>query len=449
MARILYWNIENFGLNKIRENTRKRNRAGNLIPDTKAQDRRALIIQHIATYNPDIFVVIEVSTGIQPVGSLLSRTGGWDGCTLLRQQLAALPGNPQWNFVPPLVSGTGGRTEAVAVFYKRTTNAGNNLFFTGPNQWSGQGGGQTFVPGILGAPVAAPYPQQIGNACFPHGSRAVPGVALYNGGVQENRCAARVAFDDQQGNAINYNGLRSPYMATFSEITGAGAIVQDITLFAIHSPPRRQAAFNYLNGLADVQDIRAVLGANEVKVITGDFNLNLLTNANQEANYYQALTNLGYAKQLAPAPPPAGGPPNPLEGYQGYFATHLKSTSKSYFWNANGINRYYPGYGYIGSSNSDSLYSIDNILVWGGAPQNFNVANPVTGTPFNVVPAPVPGNPPLGNIALASSFQAAPGGWPPANAPNWAIGMKQTYRQWRNFGHIRSTSDHLALFVEV
>lgn len=442
MARILYWNVENFGINKIRRYTGKRNRAGNMVRDGKAHDRRHLIKRHIRLFDPDIFVMVEVSTGAAAVGSMIANTGGWQGCEFLNQEIQ---GYGNWNLIPPLVVGGGGRAEGVAVYYKQTTNAGNNLFFTGPNHWSNMGGGRTFDPAVMPAPPQGAYPGYVNNPCFPNGSRAIPPVALYNGNVQENQCAARVEFNDQHGAAIQYNGLRSPYMVTFSETDGGGNIVQNITLFAIHSPPKAQAARTYLNGLADVADIRSGLAANEVKVIVGDFNLNLLKNDNTEAAWYGPLTALGYAKQLRPA----GGPPVPLDGYQGYFATHMKRASKASFWNANGVNRFYPAYGYIGSSNTDNLYSIDNILVWGGAPNNLTVSNPVTGVPFNVIPNPVPGNPPIGARAFPSAFQAPPPGWPPVNAPNWAGGMKQLYRQWRNFGHIRSTSDHLALYVEV
>lgn len=445
MARILYWNIGNFGFNKIRLLGSKRNHAGVLQPDYNARDRRNLILRHITAFNPDIFVVVEVGTGANPVGSLLTQTGGWEGCELLRQQLAALPGAAQWNLVPPLVVGTGGRAEAVAVFYKRTTAAGNPLYFTGPNQWSNLGGGQSFVPGAMGAPAAAAYALAIRNVCFPNGSRANPAGTLYNGNVQENLCAARVAFVDGLGAAINYGGLRSPYLTTFSETDALGNVLQNINLFAIHSPPRTQAARNFLNGLANVADIQNAPGGNDVNVIVGDFNLNLLTNANNTAAWYNGLTALGYVKQLQAA----GAPPAPLNGYQGYFATHLKKQNSVVFWSSAVNNLYYPAYSYIGSNNASTLYSIDNVLVWGGAANNFTIANSVTGSPLNVVPMPVPGNPPMGAVAFASSFQAPPMGWPANPAPAFARGDRQIYRQWRNFGHIRSTSDHLALYVEV
>ncbi len=444
MARILYWNIQQFGVNKIRMLGLKRNHAGVLQPDYEAQDRRQLILRHITSFNPDIFVVIEVATGANAGSSLLTQTGGWDGCNLLRQQLAGLPGAPQWNLVPPLVVGMGGRAEAVAIYYKRTTNAGNSLYFTGPNQWSNLGNGQTFNPGVMPAPLRAAYPAPFNAACYPNGSRAIPAGTLHNTGIQENQCAARVNFVDGGGAAINYNGLRSPYMATFSEINGGGVIVQDISLFAVHSPPNHTAQ-NYLNGLANVGDISAALGANEARVIVGDFNLNLLNNGNNANNYYNNLTALGYAKQLDPA----GGPPVPLDGYQGYFTTHIKNAANSSFWSTNAGNIFYPGYNYLGSSMVNNFYSIDNILVRGGAPNNFTVSNSVTGTPLNIVPGPVPGAPPLGNVAFPSSFQNPPGGWPANPAPQFQLGDNQRYRDWRNYGHIRSTSDHLALYVEV
>lgn len=464
MTRILYWNIESFGYNKIRPLSKKRDRNGAFIPDYKAADRLALILAHITAFNPDIFVVVETASGpSNGPGSLISNTGGWEGCAELLLRIRNLTG-VAWNLVPPLVVGQAGRAEGVAVFYKPVIPAGGGVaagkrLFTGPNAWSPAGNGLSFNPTVLPAPAAGNYPLLQTNTCFTVANRAIPATALNPGNLNESRCAARVAFVDNAGAPINYGGLREPYMVTFCEtVDGPPVVVQrNLTLFAIHSPPQYVAANAYLNGLANVRDISAALGALETRVITGDFNVNLLSQAGNDPQRYAALTALGYGLQLQP---PLAAPPPALEAYTGYFATHLRSRNATIFWSTNAGPVPYPGYRYIGSSNSSNLYSIDNILVRGGAAGNFTIANTVVGVPMNVA-NPVPGGAPIGVVPMPSAFQAPPPAWvpappapplplvPPNPAPAFAAGDRQRYRDWRNLGHIRSTSDHLALFVTV
>ncbi|AZF16883.1 hypothetical protein [Pseudomonas sp. R3-18-08] len=452
MTRVLYWNIESFGYNKIRPLSTKRNRAGAFIPDLNAADRLALILAHITAFNPDIFVVVETASGpSHGPGSLISPTGGWQGCVELLLRIRNLTGLT-WNLVPPLVVGQAGRAEGVAVFYKPVIPAGPGVaagrrLFTGPNAWSPAGNGISFNPTVLPAPAAGNYPPLQSNACFTVAGRAIPPTALNPGNLSESRCAARVDFVDNLGAPLNYGGLREPYMVTFCEtVDGPPVVVQrNLTLFAIHSPPQYVAANAYLNGLANVRDISAALGALETRIITGDFNVNLLSQTGNDPLRYAPLTGLGYALQLQP---PAAAPPPALDAYMGYFATHLKSKKSTIFWSTNVGAVPYPGYRYIGSSSSSNLYSIDNILVRGGAAGNFTIANTVVGTPLNVV-NPAPGGAPVGMVAIASDFQAPPLGWPLSPAPAFAAGDRQRFRGWRNMGHIRSTSDHLALFVTV
>lgn len=452
MTRVLYWNIESFGYNKIRPLTTKRDRTGALIPDLNAADRLALILAHITAFNPDIFVVVETASGpSNGPGSLISPTGGWQGCVELLLRIRNLTGLA-WNLVPPLVVGQAGRAEGVAVFYKPVIPAGGGVaagrrLFTGPNAWSPAGNGISFNPTVLPAPAAGNYPLLQTNTCFTVAGRAIPPTALNPGTPIESQCAARVDFVDNLGAPINYGGLRQPYMVTFCEtVDGPPVVVQrNLTLFAIHSPPQYVAANAYLNGLANVRDISAALGALETRVITGDFNVNLLSQNGNDPLRYAPLTGLGYALQLQP---PAAAPPPALDAYMGYFATHLKSKNSTIFWSTNVGVVPYPGYRYIGSSSSSNLYSIDNILVRGGAAGNFTIANTVVGMPLNVV-NPAPGGAPMGVVAIASDFQAPPLGWPPSPAPAFVAGDRQRFRGWRNLGHIRSTSDHLALFVTV
>lgn len=451
MTRILYWNIENFAYNKIREFSAKRTWDGQQKIDRKATDRLELIMTHVTRFTPDIFVVVEASsTAGNGPGSLISDNNGWLGCqTLLEELRNQTPDD--WNLVPPLIVGTQGRAEAVAVFYKPsilnaagTAVVGKRLF-TGPNAWSAAGSGVSTDQAVQ----PDDYPDNTRDTCFSVRNRPIPGGAQHRGGQNESQCAARVSFNDTNGAAIDYGGLRSPYMVTFCEtLNGPPVTVQrNLTLFAIHSPPYNPAAGNYLDALATVGNIAAARAANETRVIVGDFNINLFRQDDTMTGHYAGLTNLGYALQLAPDP---ANPPQPAQrtAYNGYFATHIKGIKNSMFWTTAGMTAPYPGYRYVGASLAERLYSIDNILVWGGAPAEFTVANTVVGVPLGVV-NPAPGNAPLGIVQIPSQFTAAPVGWPAAVGPQYIAGFRQTYRGWRNYARIRSTSDHLALFVTV
>lgn len=458
MTRVLYWNIENFGYNKIRPFTGKRTRLGAPIVNVQATDRFNLIIKHINSYDPDIFVIIEVSTGIGAQGGLISQSGGWDGCELLLNDLINI--DPSWNLVPPLLVGTAGRSEGVAVFYKSQIAAGGERFFTGPNRWGGPGV-FSFNPIPAAAPPVAPvvYPPYVDNLVW-QAPRLIPGAAQFNGGQQEDQMAARTLFATPVGGFGV--GLRTPYMTTFCETNAGGAVQRNLTLFAVHSPPRTFAGIAYIANMALNAEIIAAPIANETKIIVGDFNVNLLNNVGADLNRYAPLTAAPmpapqrYTSLMVPAAAPAaGGNPSPLQEYKGFFATHMKSRNQARFWSLGGQDMGYPGYSYTGSGQSDNTYSIDNILVNGGGGAAMAICNSVVGAPLDAF-LPTPGGAPDGagvggfGTNMAHDFLAPPiGGWPIAQTVAYALGDAQRFRGWSNFRHIRSTSDHLALFATV
>lgn len=472
MTRVLFWNIESFSINKIfSASTQVTPGHGGLSDQIAAMQRRTLINLVIGAAAPDIIVIIEVSSGENIAGALATPTGGLESMAMMQfhfNQHFAVPGG--WNAVPPLFIGTGGRAETVGILYRRSNNAGTiNRYFTGPNVWTGGVGGASVPPG---GGVPAPYtgvPLPVGTVNINGmldpigmgGARQIPAGALHNGGVNENLVAARVDFDDGTGTAVNFNGLRQPYMATFTEALAAGGAVQrNVTLFAVHSPPQNPAAANYITRLSTIPDVVGALGANETRILGGDFNVNLFAANGTAATDYNPLTTAPNAYQLLVHPTAAGVPTTP-EQYRGYFSTHirgpLKTAASEFLWtdpNAAGPS-YYPGYGYVGSNFvAAPFYSIDNILVWPfqGAPYNYQttIMNMVTGTPFNGVAMP-PDNPPQGTVAIPSLFGMPPVGWPIApTAPNYpGIGVAGLLAGWNNYKRIRNTSDHFGIFAEV
>lgn len=433
-TRVLYWNIRDFARNKIdNPNSRKRKRGSTLKEADASTDRYEHILWLIDQVAPDIFVLVETETAYDAPGRLVRGNGGKGARTLLTGIRAQLNNN-NWMLVPPLQTGP---NEGVSVFYDST-----NRYFTGPFVWPGGGAATAQPPGGGTGNYPNKYRFRLPN-------RVIPGTAQHNAGVSERRVAARTSFVEaaaapNPGVAINYNAFRAPYMATFTETPG-GVYARDISLFAIHAP----ASFNarqYLRDLADNAQVVDGIGATEVRIITGDFNVNLLRNNLTQATPYNDLILGGYTLALAPL----GAPPAPTNGYEGYYSTHLAYTDSAEFWSTLATPSYYPAYGYT----SETDFAIDNIYVmYGGgiappAPNNFTIMNAIAGSPYNfVAPPPGGGGVTIGTIPLAQEMLNPPVVANPANL--FAGGVATSFRAWEQYGHIYSVSDHLALAIDI
>jgi hypothetical protein len=466
MKRIMFWNIENFSVNKIANPDNVRRQKGSTLTLQAASVERLNYIQgHIVAAQPDILVVVELETTPGGVRGSLAGGNALPACQVLLAMLRSLVGpvggiGAEWMMVPPLKVG---RREAVAVFYRAgTAGAGgtwpNGLFFTGPFVWNGA----VAADGAGAAPAAYAglgYANTLG--------RNVPAGAQYNPGIREDHCAARVTFtwrDDPAfmlpGEAYDFGAQRSPYMVTFAEMNAAGtAVARNITLFAVHSPAGHNSAPNYLtNVLPALEEVTNGLGATEMRVIAGDFNVNVIHSgdgpADPDQNRYNELYNelcdYDYALALSPNPPHDIVPPVPPLGYRGYFATHMRGMRTASFLSSTGAPQYYPGYNYIGAE-TGNYFGIDNIYVRYGAdveppsPNNFTILNGCVGSPYHVVPLPA-GEPPRGTVVFASQMEHLAIA---AQAADFAIGQRSRLKGWNNFGRIRSTSDHMALVMDI
>lgn len=473
MTKILVWNVQQFGINKFNSPflTRRGAGIGGLTLHQASKWREQILAQVLFTTNPDILIIIEVSSGDTTPNSLASLTGGMDGCIYVLQLLRNTPffaaGN--WRLVPPLRIGQGGRAEAVGVFYRGQSTVGGapvHRYFTGPNWWTGGYNGQSARAGTA---FRLPYPSgvfggpDIQAMLVPPGTapRNIPNGAQYNGGISEDQVAARTQFRliNPNGTAdgfLDYAAFREPYMVTFTETDGVGTVQRDLTIFAVHSPAVTGNQSVFITYLANTHEVVSANGGSETRVICGDFNLNLLAPNGNDANEYAQLVNQNYAVLLQPA----GGPPAPLGAYPGYFATHIKrrptrlTQASRFLWSDpnTGTQSLYPGYEYVGSYFVQNFYSVDNILVRpynGGHNYDTTIMNPVVGTPFNMV-APAPGNPPIGSVNMGAAFTNAPVNWPQAPAaPNYAAGLPMNLTSWVNYGYIYSTSDHFALYADI
>jgi hypothetical protein len=466
MTRILYWNIQQFSRNKIANpSAAVVGGNGGLSQAAASRQRRQQILNVVAAFDPQILVVVEVSTGNHGPGQLLTRTKGRGGCRALAWMLRnQMPNGGDWQMVPPLQVGQNGPAEGVAVFYRAVDRAVGgavvvNRYFTGPDRWTGGENGIT----ARGGGAIGDYPAQEANLlmALPPGKvpRIIPFAALYGGGNRETRRAARVDFltAGMAPVAVNFGNAnyRTPYMTTFTEQTVAGGAIKDITLFTVHTPPRFPAAPNFINAMATAADIMDQLAANEVKVIVGDFNVNLLLANGNQAAFYNNLLAVDaagdqYILGLHALP---GWVPGNVAANKGYFATHIKKGKRAILWSTAANQPFYPGYGYVGATTQASLYSIDNILIkQAGVPPVANngvtIANTVVGSPLNGR-MPLPPGVSQGAVALADEFGAIPMGvaWPSApNAPPTQNGLAAALRGWNNYGRIFSTSDHLGVY---
>jgi len=460
MTRVLFWNVQRFGINKVFNASGKRPRKGSG-GQTFAQAatvRRNLVMKVFAATQPDIIVLVEVSSGVRPVGDLATETGGVTGSVFLQAQLnaAAAPLNVGgWNQVPQLSLGMG---ETVSVFYRRQNATGTtHRYFTGPNRFTGGPAGTTVLP--LGAaagayPGPAPGAVNFNAMLVPGGGGApmVPATAQHNAGVAENTVSARIAFVNMIGGAPVAFGTRFPYMVTFTEANAAGVLQRNLSIFGVHPTPAIGHA--YMATLATVQDIAGGLGPMETRIVGGDFNLNLLlAPGGAPSGAYAPLTGLGYTPLLnSVVPAPAN-----LAQYRGYFSTHIRTATRTaaseLLWSNPPNASQYPGYGYVGSNFTANFFAIDNILVWPLQPPPHNymttVMNPVVGTPFNAVLGPA-NAPPPGTVAMAHDLLNAPGVWPEAPAAAaWTLPSSGVRKGYDNYGHILQTSDHFAVFAVV
>lgn len=471
MTRVLVWNLQTFGINKINNtNVGYAEGGGGLNNLDTSHWRRRLVYRTLQYAQPDIIILVEVASGDSYPNELATATGGIEGCSYLLNFLrtSGVYSAGDWRLVPPLRVGRapGSKPETVAVFYRgRSTNALGqtiNRYFTGPNCWTGGYAGMSVPYSVA---LARPYPgagngyPDLNALLVPPGSdaRTVPLGALWNATRAENTLAARVRFRENNGgnpgNWLGYGIYRPPYMVTFTEKNATTNAMKNLTLFGVHSPAVAGDPGVFVDYLALTYEVSKPLGANETRMVGGDFNLPLLNADGSNPNTYQSLTNLGYNPLLYPnAPPPVL--PADQEAYRGYFGTHLRNRSYTkvsrFLWSNAPGDSYYPGYRYLGSNRVPNFWSIDNLLVWTNVPPasyDTTIMNHVVGSPMNLR-NPVPGNAPTGTLNLVDGFTNANSPFPQSpTAPVWQLGTSTNLVSWPNHGYILSTSDHFALYA--
>ncbi|REJ50631.1 MAG: hypothetical protein DWQ58_14970 [Microcystis aeruginosa TA09] len=458
MTKILVWNIQNFTNGRINP-TAKAKKAKNVQETIRLNH----ILDTLRSNPPDIFSVLEVQPGSRKLndGDLVQGTGE-QGCLFL---LNAINNDPQlgdlnnplpanrkpWRIVPPLVSGAGGRTEAVAVFYNSLT-----VKFMGPSQWKG---------GVA-------YPAPWNNGAITSGDNKAAQI-LFKKAVQGqgpvNKQAIQIDFPTAQH--------RSPYLTQFLELKDHQRIIY---LYSIHTSPAE--AVEGTANIALITDLQRQLKNHEVIVIAGDFNVtqdpgfkvNGVTKANAS---YGKLVKIGFTQEFDAAkiiPAPGGK----VTQYH-YVTTHLRPRKTKKVqdpdWKAVGVTQRkaadpwgdYPPYGYMSPAPEDTL---DNIFTKypphqpavkspAGIPypsqsQNSMIVNRVVGAPYNL---PLVGG---GGVAqhpqgLVNPYPVDMNLWIPQYHSGLRrdntrkAGLTSMFRGFNNYGKIRLTSDHMAVYVEI
>jgi hypothetical protein len=288
-------------------------------------------------------------------------------------------------------------------------------------------------------------------------------------GLNENELAGQWEFWTQAATPkrilFPFDETRSPFYTRFRERTPGPGPKRTIKLFAMHTSPKY--AKKGVLKLAKVHEL--VPAVDEVTVVVGDFNVDTFTN---RAGYDKLIgavgggvANLGMtmafrsedagAIQLSRRP---------------YCLTHLLPTNRA---TPNGllggvapspVQDVYPRFGYMGSMGKKNFKTpvdtgaLDNVLTrYGGGlavgpATNATIVNTVVGRPYNAL-TPAPANV---TVELTGGLPVTPRLLNPILLP---VGQDSTsigaafgtalFRTWPNFGRLHSTSDHLALVIDV
>jgi hypothetical protein len=468
--RILYWNIQNFTMKTI-DNTRC------------ATDKLDHIIQVFnSDVPPDLFVVVEVfartDEAVAVEGTVLPQYyPSAKACFALLGEIRAQPGMEEFCLVPPLALGSVGYTEGVAVFYNP-----NSLQFIGPRlyyKWNidpasqigqAQPVRQNTYQHIID------YPLNWKN-CLPNPGNTIAELRLdrdwpFNIGLHQPvrikewnlagewqywRKKRPVPSGDVFLNSARIqfpgSGNRAPFWTQFYDLDAQVTNPRVINLFTVHTSP--PTAVKSVERMGEALEMTTV-DNNAVNVILGDFNIDSFS---PKAEAYDWLLTSHYTMHWDPR---VGHTGDAVEARMPYCMTHyLPVTDATPFRagrNPDAQNNIYPRYGYMGSAWPILNLSgaIDNVFTLygpnsGGPPaqNNMTILNKVVGNPYNKITAPATVTAELRGGVLAGSTMSneIPQVDPTGGIKPWRDTI--AFSDWRNFGRIRGTSDHLPLLIDV
>jgi endonuclease/exonuclease/phosphatase family metal-dependent hydrolase len=397
MLKIMSWNIERLGLNKLLTNNWD-----------KTGMREDHILETIELVDPDVLVLQEVQTTWTGFGDLITGLSGPLAVMHVQNWLQENFEEEEWSLVPPaILTPNGGYSEGIGVLFKA-----NRLSFEGPMIWTGAEG----IQDPAGGGVPALYPGLWENTLPEAASHTPPE-------TEQRMLAGRYEFLDGEGNRLQFGGpnTRSIWQTRFYDPTAA----RYLDLYSLHFPPQPNRAKAALGDLARIPHFVAAPAAAEDRVIVGDYNLN----ANSESGeWFGQFTN---EEEQVP------GAPLVTVQYQLVFeeepATLSTNVRRVLGGETNGVA---PLYGYTARNTAGVPKALDNALVVRGGvaalANNQYVANRIFG--------------PVLAIDMVNSI-------PEINAGiGNAAGQKKRFNTLVNFGHIggrRGASDHLGIVFEL
>jgi hypothetical protein len=289
--RVFMWNIKQFTLKRIDDSSGE-NRAEQLRNQEISHMHRALILDTVEEAKPDVFVVLEVTASAGAPNKLVSVGEGPQGLVHLLRQLRKLKNDDgtdqdDWYLVPPLrlnprkVMGHT-YTETVGVFWRDS-----RMSFRGPLFWPKANG----EPSPTGPPVGENDPNRADS--YPD-----PWDDVMPAGADANRAGWAAPIPEAPDVLGNDDApsIRRPYVTDFKEKTGDR---RDIRLLSMHLPPNSTAAETLrklLYGSASV-----IPPPNGLVLIAGDMNIDLTAPSLAQEAYVQSLTNASF-EELLPYP---------------------------------------------------------------------------------------------------------------------------------------------------
>jgi hypothetical protein len=454
MTKILCWNVNNFSTNGFYPGPNDKPRSmgddGNYgVPaaPADAKDRLEVLLGVIEDVEPDIVVIIEVQPGKNTItaGELVEDEASYKLLQSIHKRLLIVDSD-EFCLVPPLVCGVGGLSEGVAVYYRY-----KKLQFLGPYGWTGK---QAQPVGVIGgAAKLGVYPGPWGaDKAHALPDRTIP-KDWPNEGCREDRLAGQFAYTSAAGAVLKFpeKNSRTPWLTMFRDIVG-GRLIK---LLSYHAPPAADLAAKGIAQLAAIPGMTTdPLKEGEVRCIVGDFNVSTFDPVNSPAAYDPLKkAPASYIMRFDPA---ALGAAPPREA-QGYYLTALKLREHARPWisDKEGTVIYgYPAFDYMGDGAIDNAFTRHGGKA-GGASE-MTMCNPVTESPYTRDPNPP--NHVLPGTYKVESYLANKGifAYDPANDEHGIDGgddnaddAMEEFRQWENYTHIRSTSDHLPIALDV
>ena len=427
MTRILFWNLWNFNLDRITQNG-------------GAQLKN--IIYNITKTDPAIFSLIELPTGGATEGKFVMGKYETAAITLMNHLNAPFFKHgvvPPWKMVPPVVTGEGGKSEGVAVYYRSDV-----VKFTGP--W--------FCTDSSGAPPAtkakgSKYISSPGDTTENNPSTIHSYPSNWNSVMlkKTDTEGGQWEFQNTTGKAQEYPaaGYRRPWLTTFREIKGG----RDLEIFSFHAAfgDGGKMAVPAVEALAKTKEIVAAFATKTpaIRVVGGDFNLDM--NNRNKKKPYDGIVKLGFESAFSKKPVSNKFHYTSLRAidanYKGTLTTKITT----------GL---YPNFSY-----SSSAY--DQAFVKGHAAplKNQMILNQVIGVDINYAGYP---NQNAKGKAIDQGYGFSKN--IPADTTKFTIPTRMSkeadvirkmtkgdpdaeFRKDENYGHIRLTSDHMGIVVEV